>query len=140
MRLLAQMLKIILAICPRVWLEQCLSHSSESELGESTVEGGDGFVLGGGGSGSDLGQILQATLEQLGRCGVQSGGQAIVNTNQSEYRPFDNWRMVKSQGIVQLAAMSRKSRMESIRIQSTTAAPEHIRNWFGGHSQRDFVK
>jgi len=68
------MLKIILAICPRVWLEQCLSHSSESELGESTVEGGDGFVLGGGGSGSDLG--LRGSVE-LGGLGLSAGFESI---------------------------------------------------------------
>ena len=75
MRLLAQMLKIILAICQgQDWLEQCLSHSSESELGESTVEGSDGFVSGGSGLGGSLG--LGSSVE-LGGLGLSAGFESI---------------------------------------------------------------
>jgi hypothetical protein len=74
MRLSAQMLKIILAICQRQGLEQCLSHSSESELGESTVEGSDGFVSGGSGLGGGLG--LGGSVE-LGGLGLSAGFESI---------------------------------------------------------------
>jgi len=68
------MLKIILAICLGGWLEQCLSHSSESELGESTVEGSDGLVSRGLGSSSS--SCLRGSVV-LGRLGLSAGFESV---------------------------------------------------------------
>jgi len=88
------MLKIILAICPGVRLEQCLSHSSESELGESTVEGLDGFVAGGSGSSSGLG--LRGSVE-LGGLGLSAG---LKSVDEVSLRPSGELGNVSQDGEV----------------------------------------
>ena len=68
----AQMLKIILAISRvDVWLEY--PASSETELGESTVESSDGFVVGSSGLGGSLGLGGSVVLGGLGLSTVFEG-------------------------------------------------------------------